>query len=122
MADPKNHPMYGKHLSDEAKNKIDQKQKQNWVEKCIPVYAIELNQIFQGATDAYNKIGIDVSAVTKCCKGKLKHAGKHPLTGERLNWIYVYDQTQKDGSIIQGAITLGYITEEQVNEYLNSLR
>lgn len=29
---------------------------------------------------------------------------------------------KKNETMIQGAITLGYITEEQVNEYLNSLK
>ena len=32
------------------------------------------------------------------------------------------DCVEQDGVVIQGAITLGYITEEQVHEYLNNLR
>lgn len=31
------------------------------------------------------------SSITACCKGKLKTAYKHPLTGERLKWMYYED-------------------------------
>lgn len=31
-------------------------------------------------------------------------------------------KASNDGAIIKGAITLGYITEEEVNNYLDSLR
>ena len=34
----------------------------------------------------------------------------------------VYDKITKDGTAIQGAVSLGYITEEQVNNYLNNLK
>ena len=27
--------------------------------------------------------------ITKCCQGKVKSAGKHPDTGEKLKWKYV---------------------------------
>lgn len=30
-------------------------------------------------------------AVSACCKGKTKTAGKHPETGERLEWMF-YDE------------------------------
>ena len=29
------------------------------------------------------------SSITMCCKGKLKSAGKHPVTGESLKWKYI---------------------------------
>ena len=121
-ADPTNHPMYGKRYTDEEKEEMSKRAKNAWIDKCIPVYSVELDIIYQGATDVNNKLGFDTSGITKCCKGKLNSLGKHPITGERLHWKYVYDQEQKDGAIIQGAITLGYITEERVNNYLNNLR
>lgn len=121
-ADPTNHPMYGKHYTDEEKEKMSIRAKIAWINKCIPVYSVELDAIYQGATDVNNKLGFDASGVIKCCKGKLNSLGKNPITGERLHWKYVYDQEQKDGTIIPGAITLGYITEERVNNYLNNLK
>ena len=27
--------------------------------------------------------------ISKCCRGRLKSAGKHPVTGEKLKWEYV---------------------------------
>lgn len=41
-----------------------------------------------GAKEAQDKYGIYKADIAKCCKGKLKHAGKHPVTGERLTWFY----------------------------------
>lgn len=38
---------------------------------------------------AVNKYGISRSHVTSCANGHLKHAGKHPITGEPLSWIKV---------------------------------
>ena len=29
------------------------------------------------------------SSITACCKGKLKSAGKHPVTEEKLKWKYI---------------------------------
>ena len=34
------------------------------------------------------KYNIDISSIVKCCKGKIKSAGKHPDTGEKLIWEY----------------------------------
>ena len=78
--------------------------------------------IFITVRDAQRQTQIDRSSITKCCNNKAKSAGKHPHTDEPLKWKYVYDKIQKDGTIIQGAITLGYITQNQVNEYLNNLK
>ena len=101
----KNNPSYGKYY------------------RCTMVYSIELRQMFFGSREAERCTGADHSGIIKSCKSnKQKICGRHPATGEPLHWKYVYDQEQKDGSVIKGAITLGYITEEQVNEYLSSLR
>ena len=66
--------------------------------------------------------GINFTGIVHCCKGDYKSAGKHPVTGEPLCWKYVYDQVTKNGYVIYGAITLGYITEDEVDNYLNDLR
>lgn len=91
--------------------------------RCVVVYSIELDKIFFSSRNAERCTGADHSAIIKCCKHKIQHTcGFSPITGEPLHWLYVYDQTQKDGTIVQGAISLGYVTEDRVNEYLNNLK
>ena len=53
------------------------------------VYCYELDEYFWGAKEAEDKYGIHKADIAKCCKGKLKSAGKHPITGEKLHWVYV---------------------------------
>ena len=52
------------------------------------VYCVELDEVFWGAKEAQDKYGFHKADIARCCKGKLKHAGKHPITGERLTWYY----------------------------------
>lgn len=87
-----------------------------------PVYSKELDMIFWGAKRAVEELSIKYSHISKCCKDQNKTCGKHPDTNEPLHWLYVYDQTLKGGTIVQGALTLGYVTQQQVDEYLNSLK
>ena len=85
------------------------------------VYCIELDEIFWGAKAAEIKYGIDNGSICKCCRGIRKTIGKHPDSGIPLHWKYAYDFTNSDETIL-GAITLGYITKKQVDDYLNSLK
>ena len=149
----------GKHLSDEAKEKLrkahtglhageknpmygispqermDEKTYQQWLQnlrlhaqkeevkisKSLPVYCVELDEIFYGAKDAKNKYNISNANIGSCCKGYFNHAGKHPVTKMPLHWLYVNDYIRQDGTVIQGAITLKYITQIQFDEYLSGL-
>ena len=134
-----NNPMYGKHLSEETKEKMRQsylgkkaseetRRKQSEARKgcqsarANAVYCIELDELFWGQQNAVEKYSFNRCCIGDCCRGNQKSAGKHPITGEPLHWKYVYDQIQKDGSVIPGAITLGYIVEKQVNDYFNNLK
>jgi group I intron endonuclease len=56
--------------------------------RCRAVYCYELNEYFWGAKEAADKYGMYKADIAKCCKGKLKSAGKHPVTGEKLHWVY----------------------------------
>ena len=117
----KPHPNLGKAMPKEQKEKIGASR----VAKHIgskPIFSPELNQIFWGAKEATEKLNIPGSNITVCCKNKMSYAGRHPITKEPLHWVYVYDQKEKDGAIINGAITLGYITEDRANNYLEELR
>lgn len=57
--------------------------------RCRAVYCYELDEYFWGAKEAQDKYGIHKADIAKCCNGKLKSAGKHPITGEKLHWVYV---------------------------------
>ena len=117
-----NHPMYGKHLSETAKEKLSNSKKKSWIDKCMAIYSPEFKRIFLGARHIKEELGYDNSGITKCCKGKREYYCKHPETTEKLHWFYVLDQIQKDGSIIQGAISLGYITQQDYDEFLNNIK
>lgn len=117
-----NHPMYGRHHSDESRDKMSisqrkrfddetQREKNSQVHMGIrhsesskkkmsesvsgennprsrAIYCIELDEFFWGATDAHNKYDININSICLCCKAKRKSAGKHPITGEPLHWLY----------------------------------
>lgn len=83
----------------------------------IPIYCKELDRIFDGAMCAERELGILHTSISMCLRKRNQSAGRHPITGEKLHWYYVYDQVGKDGSILQGALSLGYITQTYINEY-----
>lgn len=78
----------GKRMSEEAriKQSISKSGQNNPRSKAV--YCPELNEYFWGAQEVQNKYGISRDGVAKCCKGKQKTAGKHPITGEKLHWVY----------------------------------
>ena len=57
--------------------------------KVLCVTTGEVFNCIKDAMDKYNIIG--TSAIGKCCNGKLKSAGKHPVTGEKLVWDFIKD-------------------------------
>lgn len=131
-------PNYGKHHSEETKKKIAEKQKGRHPSeetrqklksrtgerssKHRPVYCSELNKIFWGPTEAEQKGIAKQRLISSVLIGDQKTSGKHPETGELLHWFYVLDRKCKDGKIIQGAISLGYITQQDYDDYLNSIK
>lgn len=98
--------MLGKHLSDEAKEKIRQARlgtkaseetKKKLSEMRIgsnnsnskPVYCPELDETFWGAKEAQEKYGYNKNHISSCLHGKRKHCGVHPITGEQLTWMFL---------------------------------
>lgn len=57
--------------------------------RAFPIYCPELNEEFWGAKEAHEKYGICASSISQCISGKLGHAGKHPITGEKLHWVKI---------------------------------
>ena len=86
------------------------------VEKCSKkVYCVELNQIFNSGYDAYRKMKIYHSSINKCCNKKYgyKSAGKHPITGEPLHWMFYEDYLKQQNK--QEIISKNIIQKEEVN-------
>lgn len=54
------------------------------------VKCLETNIVFDSTMDAQRKTGIANSSISSCANGKLKSAGKHSITGDKLTWEYVY--------------------------------
>ena len=72
-------------------------QSQGWCKKCsmkngtlkvtsIPVYSSELGMAFPSEMEAGRFIGISNSSIRAVFYNRQKHAGRHPITGERLTW------------------------------------
>lgn len=55
------------------------------------IICITTNEIFESITDASKKYNVPVTNISKVCKHKAhcNHAGKHPVTGEKLKWMYL---------------------------------
>lgn len=54
--------------------------------RAFAIFSPELGETFWGAKEVYDKYGISRGDISSCINGRLKHAGKHPLTGEPLTW------------------------------------
>lgn len=103
-----NNPFYGKHHSEETKLKMSKMRKGKSKERMwIVVYCAELNKIFRSVSQASDELNILSTCICAACCGRQKTAGGY-------HWYYVYDQTRRDGTVIQGAVSLGYITEEEL--------
>ena len=100
---PLNVPFYGKHHTEESKEKLRKAHN-------IPIVQLTMNELcimcFNSGKEASKQTKIQANSISKCCRGGVKSAGGY-------HWKYLYDQTGKDGTVIHGAITLGLISEEE---------
>ena len=53
----------------------------------VAVYCPELNEEFTSIIEASAKYNVNKTSIGYCLNGKQKHAGKHPVTGEKLSWV-----------------------------------
>lgn len=83
------HPMYGKHHSEETKQKISQS-KLNKNGK--PVRCITTDKIFNTIREAGRYYNISSSHIAECCKGKRKTCGKY--NNIPLIWEYFIDELE----------------------------
>lgn len=54
----------------------------------IKVICLTINQIFESKKSALKWLEVKHAHIGDCCLGKRKYAGKHPITGEKLQWAY----------------------------------
>lgn len=53
------------------------------------VICLNNKEIFNKISDAKTWCGnTTTSNISRCCNGKRNTAGKHPVTGEKLKWMY----------------------------------
>lgn len=70
-------------LSKEEINKIKNQETGRKLVICITT-----GEIYESLSEASRQTGVDQGSISKCCNSKLKSAGKHPETGEKLVWRY----------------------------------
>ena len=72
-----NNGMYGKHHSEESKQKMSEHKRgeKSWKRNTTPVFCIELNKEFDDATVASKELSLDSSSILKVCQGKRKTCG-----------------------------------------------
>lgn len=88
-----NNPMYGKHCSDHCKALLSEQLSGGKNPAAKRVRCIETNEVFECMNDAGEWCGLGGKrpggTIGACISGKQKSAGKHPITGEKLHWVYV---------------------------------
>lgn len=101
----------GRKMSDEAKMKISESHKDEKSHAATMILQCDMQnvpiRIFGYIKQASEELNINRCCIGDCCKGFQKNAGGY-------KWFYVYDKATRSGDIIHGAITLGYITEEDI--------
>ena len=78
---------YGRHHTEDSKHKISLSRinDKNPRSKCV--YCPELNMTFGSCREIERQLGICYRSISACLNGEQKHAGKHPITGEKLTWV-----------------------------------
>lgn len=82
-----NYGTHNKRVSNTRKHKGLSKGKNN--PKSRKVQCVTTGRKFNYIQEASEYYNIDRAGISKCCRGKLKSAGKHPVTGEKLVWKYI---------------------------------
>ena len=77
------HPMFGKHHSEEAKQKISINHA-----KSKNVICITTNKVFRSGAEGGHYYNIARSSISSCCRCERKSAGKLP-DGTKLVWKYI---------------------------------
>lgn len=84
------------HHTDEWKKKHSENMSGENNPNSTKVVCVNTKEVFVSAVAAAKYYKSDNSLIGKCCKGKAKSAGKHPETGESLQWMYYEDYLKTD--------------------------
>lgn len=107
----KNAGFYGHHHSEEAKKRVGDEHRGANAYNAKAVVQMDDNynviKVWKCISDAYKELDICRQSIPEVLNGKQQRAGG-------FRWLYLYDNIKKDGTIILGAISLGYITKEEV--------
>jgi hypothetical protein len=57
----------------------------------VPVICITTKETFKNPKEATEYYKVDRSSIVRNCQGKIKSAGKHPSTGQKLIWKFTLD-------------------------------
>ena len=83
-------PLHWLFVKDITEDKINELKNRREVGVPQAIYCIELNQIFNSIFEASKQLHIDRSVLGHVLRGTRGHsAGKHPITKEKLHWIFV---------------------------------
>lgn len=106
-------PFFGHKHSEESKRKMSEARSGHKGHQCKPVYSPELNRIFWGAKAVENEFGVSRSRISAKCKGKDPYHIGLLIDNKRVltTWLYAKD-----------AIEQNYITQQQLDDYLNELK
>lgn len=75
----------------------------------VPTYCLEQDRVYKSIQSAATALGFsDGSNISACCRNKVETVGGY-------HWFYVYDRQLKNGDVIKGAISLGLVSEENIN-------
>ena len=80
-------------LSKEEQDTLTEKRT---VRKRKKVICLTTGEIFNSMREACDKYHLDGGSLTKACQGKLKHTGKHPITGDKLTWTYYQSNMEEN--------------------------
>lgn len=87
---------YDKYLVNPKKllsnEEIDILNKNSYIKHCRRVICLNNEKIFNSIKEAENFYNI--KGISLCCQGKYNYAGKDPITGEKLKWMYYDDYIQ----------------------------
>lgn len=93
----------GRNLSHEAKQKMSKvrkgKNKGTKNPYARSVICLTTGDIYLTLTEAKEKTHASVPNISLCCKNKVKSAGKHPVTGEKLVWMYYEEYLKNQESV-----------------------